>query len=491
MLRKLFGRKTRSLLAGACALALFGAAPSVANATAFGVDYHSAPFALYVDQGATQNPSPSTPSNWDNEVPPPVLAKGGWWNYGLSGADSYTCQTGPGYPGQYSGYTGNLKDATSWNTRVLCNVGDYTKRLTSAETITNSKYWSRCPSGTGEPGCTTPNEWRRNYQGAYSGVQATIGGAEYILTFNHAENSNERRLCLPGDHGYPTQVPGHSSEYSNYYNFTCGSEYYAVGDAQANYHGLITESAGAYNASSSWGLTPYKDANGADIGFGYWDIGVVAWPVNGYFSAGGPLSSALRHPSSIKIGGYVYVYYLEQGTGNGLDGIKVVRAPEGSTTDTHAWQAWNGTSWGQAVPSDISSGYNGSTMNAHWGEHSPTSAAPLRDPSGAPNGLGQTTYRFSVAHIANCYCYVGVAYQEYGNAHYTQFYYSTDLVHWSTNDTNAKLSHADSEGDYYPLFLSADGTSNTELSSDGWAYVYGRDLTNGGYSIKSVHFALP
>jgi hypothetical protein len=259
--------------------------------------------------------------------------------------------------------------------RVTCNGGG---RMTAPNTFGTS------PEVLGDEG-----PWRRNYHGVFSAHR--IGGR--LLTINHGENKNERI----GDRLYQnTVVPEVRAEECadgvvEGYHRTCWPAY----------SGFVTAS----RRSRSGRLT---------------DLGPIIWPEQGYRDRQEPqLAVGVRHPHSIIVGDYVYVYYLDSGPQTA--GIKVARSPLTRLGSPGSWRVLDRRKhWVPALPD----GFTRSRTSKFYDSPGPTGRRLF--------GGYEGSVSFAVAKLRNEPRYVGV--EEYhepeGGPFHVALRFSRDLIHW-------------------------------------------------------------
>jgi hypothetical protein len=261
--------------------------------------------------------------------------------------------------------------------------------------------------------------WRRNYQGAYAAE--VLGGR--LVTFNHAENKNE----VIGDQAYQNTVqPSVTVE-------DCWSGIRPTGvyeDCGAAYNGFITATTG----------------NGTDRG-------PIVWPEGGYLDRDGSrVSRGVRHPHSIRVGRYVYLFYVDDSPSGERAGLRVARAPIGRRG--RGFRVWHeeGT-WDRALPP----GFSKREMDRFYATPGARST-PLLAP-------GAGTSSFAVARLAGEGIFLGI--EQYFDADENTtvaIRQSRDLVHWGPRiDLGVPAADFGSFPLSYPIFLDAAGTAHTRV----------------------------
>lgn len=313
-------------------------------------------------------------------------------------------------------------------------------------------------TASAKDGCTAENmfPWRRNYYAIYA--------AHY---FNHPSAGTVNLGIL---HGENLSVVG-----SDQPPVSCG------GIGWDSYAGFVCGSWVPNNQSTNWGQQYFSN-----------DMGPIIWPSTGYFLPNGQKSSlGVRHPSSIIADdGYLYVFYKDQShyvvpgrpdfpyEEGRLPGLKVARAPIHDALNPLAYKSFyedaNGIQWNSSLPSGFT-------------KHLVTNFLYVQGPKASDimGGIGNFDYhRFSVAKVTGTNYYMGLAcYQDHddkwqnGQGQWmakmkVSLRYSYDLVHWFGNRVIDVTNDWTTTSFNYPVFLSADGWSNTRIDENNF-YVLG------------------
>jgi hypothetical protein len=224
------------------------------------------------------------------------------------------------------------------------------------------------------------------------------------------------------------------------------------------------------------------------------ELGPIAWPSNGYTTAAGVKCTAgLRHPASIVEGDYVYVFYTDAGPyatnipdeEGRREGIKVIRASLDSALDPRSYHAFYKDSSGRDtwIPA-LPKGFTKENMLSFVSVRGPKTTDIMRDSDNVSQEI-----RFSAAKVRNAGYYIGV--EQYIDRTDSQKYkvalrFSSDLANWSerylvvytaANWNKSRMN--------YPIFLSNDGTSNTEIDINDF-YILGTGYTEADY-VNRIH----
>lgn len=325
--------------------------------------------------------------------------------------------------------------------------------------------------------------WKRNYHGIYSAVYFEHPDAGPVsLGFLHSENKNqvEGSAQNPFANRYQNTIqsnvtinPADPDTYSG------GNPFHEGWDA---YNAMITAAWLPNNKKTNWGQS-----------FFHHDIGPIAWPSTGFITpAGVKCTSGLKHPSSIIVGDTVYVFFADGGPfGNNIpdeegrrEGIKVIKACTRDALDEHGYFIYyrdpaGNESWLPSIPDMLTK----ENMLSFVASRGPKSTDIMDD----YNGLSQEI-RFSVAKVHNENYFIGV--EEYIDTRDRRFKvglrFSSDLVHWSDRSRIVyEAANWQSSKMNYPILLSRDGWSNTEIDIDNF-YVLGTGTTPGTY-VNKIH----
>jgi hypothetical protein len=368
------------------------------------------------------------------EVPPWIIP-GGWRQYIMVNGEGSFANSTP-----LSIITNNVIDIRT------SGYGPFD--LSHSETHQQNGH---CPVNNNRP-------WARNYNCMYA--------AEVI------ENSAAGRISF----GVMTGENKNACAYDpNTLAIHCPSSINPIqhGDCDEHWESMNSFVMGAWipnTAATDWGNTYFSN-----------EMGPIVWPAAGYLHPSGAKASAgVGNPSSIQWGGYLYVYYNDEGPFSGTPeegrtgGIKVARAPLGEVTNPNAWQTYYrdpvlGDTWNPSLPA----GFTKENMMAFLSSKGPKSTDLMEDQR-------YSEIRFSVAHVNGTNYFIGVeSYQGDGFVE-KALRLSTDLVHWS--ERIRVIEHASDWTQSllnYPIFLSADGWSNTHVDPNDF-YVIGTQGSGSG-----------
>ena len=337
----------------------------------------------------------------------------------------------------------------------------------------------------------TRDNYKRNYQGAPSGVVVNAGDGPVIVAAAHGENKNEQLSPYVYQNGITNKQPATACLWPDYGTprsgncTTNGSEHECGQDrpwfandtpsALCNYYGFIDgDTSPALSAGNNYGEAAWSD------------LGPIIWPAKGYVDGSGdPASRGVRHPFLFQPGdGFLYLYYLD--TTPGSWGIKVARSPERALGAVGSWTNYDAADgqWDlRSVPKGLSiSNYNdylstdGPPASNLWGDDGPDTV-PMTFQVARLTGL--PGYRYigveesvgvATSTIATPYPYTGVT------AECPAIRLSSDLVHW-TPPQCIPTDTASSYVGWYPVLLSSDGSSDQTVAASGFYVVSGQDST--------------
>jgi hypothetical protein len=308
---------------------------------------------------------------------------------------------------------------------------------------------SGCQNNVHQDGQIEP--WRLQYYGAYS--------AQYI---NHPTAGTVNLAFVEGE------------------NYSQSDKWLDVGCAGNGWNSHSTFLCGEWipnNQSTNWGQQYFPN-----------HMGPIIWPATGYFTASGLKSGhGCANNATIQADdGYLYVFYkdhseydiginMEPGR---LPGIKVARVPIHDALNPLAYRTFyedaNGIHWNLSMPA----GFNKNNIVSFYTSLGPQGSLLLE---------GDRDYtRFAVARVAGTNYYLGVgSYPDPDPAHrwldadgdwvspqVTNLKFSYDLLHWF-GDRTIDIADSWKTGHFnYPIFLSADGWTNTSIDVDNF-YVVG------------------
>ncbi len=271
--------------------------------------------------------------------------------------------------------------------------------------------------------------------------------------------------------------------YQNDINTSVACSACASGDVDG---GGYVDCFAAYNAFISVAVSPF-----AGGGFGaFVNQGPVVWPASGYTDGGdGKLSYGVRQPSAIvapdligKIAGsFYYLYYLDESLTT-LYGTKVARAPVLPSGVPGPFVSWTGADFDSPA---LPAGFSPASFASFFDQPGPPSVAVVPD----------NTIRVSVAHLSDVTPATYLAVEEIYDSRNTWrivLRASHDLVHFGPSVELGELAQSaglSAATLRYPLFLSADASSNTEIQASGF-YLIGTDQTVFPVLINQVFVAV-
>jgi hypothetical protein len=319
---------------------------------------------------------------------------------------------------------------------------------------------------------STANTWRNDYYSVYS-AQYINHPAAGTVSIGFAEGENHHQPST----GQPTSP--------------CD---WMEGNASTTYLCLTWT---PNTPATNWGHQYFTDE------------GPIIWPAAGYRLPNGQKSSlGCANNTSIQgDDGYLYIFYKDQscyelsvqmGPGR-LPGIKVARAPISDALNPHAYQTYyqdasGVVQWNQSLPAGFNKDNIGSYLNTPG-------------PQGTPILETDRDYtRFAVARVVggatNYYMGLGnypdpddskmwwdPAKQIWQRPQVTCLKFSTDLIHWVGDREIYRETYYGTSKFNYPIFLNADGWSNTTIDENNF-YIIGTQsdgangLTNITYKMR-------
>jgi len=329
------------------------------------------------------------------------------------------------------------------------------------------------------------DNWKRTYHAIYSAALIDHPAEGLVsLGFLHGENKNlvSGNIKDPKAKRYPNTIQSNAPiNPADHNSWSGGSPYQEGWNA---YNGIISAAWEPNNKITNWGQQFFEH-----------ELGPIVWPATGYITKQGvKCTSGLRHPSSIVFNGYVYVFYVEGGAfGNNIpdeegcsEGIKVARAPVSEALNPYSFQVYykgrDGLeSWKRSLPE----GFTKESMLNYVAVKGAKATDIMNDYKKVLQEI-----RFSVAKVRNTNYFIGV--EEYidiadRNKVKVGLRFSSDLVHWSDCVFTVATSNSwDNMHINYPIFLSKDGWSNTEIDIDDF-YITGTDAGVKN-SVNKIHF---
>jgi len=380
-----------------------------------------------------------------SEIPPWVI-KGGWYQYFFSTqfTAAWSSQWSMGSSFNESKVVGNSSDYGPIWVIAASNWWDkfYDPAYLNSSSYMYHEQWKTY-------------HWRRNYNGIFSAhVITQPNSAQQILfAVSHGENKNDKQ----GNYFYQNTVRPSFLINQNDPNTFSGTFNGVYKDCWEAYFGFLNGNWIVYDAAHDWG-NQYLN-----------DLGPIAWPSAGYVNSNNTqASSGLRHPSSIVYNNYIYV---KDESKDGTAGIKIIRCMLSNVLNSSSYETWSETQgWIPSLPQ----GFSKDLCSNFFATRGPNNTPAF------PNE--RNTVRFSVAKFKNTNQFIGV--EQYNddsdnNRAKLAFRLSSDLVHWSDRInfySNSSLNWSDLTLKY-PIFLSTDGTSNTDIDLSQF-YVIGSSSNN-------------
>jgi hypothetical protein len=332
--------------------------------------------------------------------------------------------------------------------------------------------------------------WKRNYNNIWSAhyyvhpVQQGIS-----LGYLHSENKNWASNCNdPSTYIINTINPTVQINCNDHYTWSDNNA-----DGWLAYHSFVTAAWTHNNQSTNWGQQYFEN-----------ELGPIVWPANGYVTNSNIVASnGPGGPSSIIVGDYIYVFFLDVGVwGDHLSqeegrgrGIRVLKVHKNDALDPSQYRVYykdpsGNEFWNPSLPA----GFTKETMLQY---------VKIQGPKGTDilHTNGQTaSIRFSVAHVENTSYFIGV--EEYIDlqtpCNDTEFAFkaairfSDDLVNWS--DRILQIGDANCWTYFnmrYPIFLNANGWTNTEINLNDFYILGTRDVDNYVNKIHVYYYIPP
>lgn len=358
--------------------------------------------ALTVNSASTPTTiSWTIPSGSFNESSPAFVHgsnAGNWFQYLITTAHSYDCQT----PESQTGSS------------VNCSGYGYSSLATKPEREWHPHDAGNIPSGT---------DHKRNYFGQFDGEYLpNKSSPTSILSVMHGENKNEYDPDGSGYQYHNSVLPADNTCWSGDPD-GAGPQPYT--ECWHDYFGFISAVHSDVNAGTNWGLAPW------------YDYGPIVWPHYGYKTSGGSKASwGVRHPSTIVQSDTVYMFYFDTGyvgaseptnlvTQGGNAGIMVARAPISSGGASGTWKVWDGGTWINALPSGLTAANQASYFST-------------AGPYAFPIIINEGVYGIKVAKLAQG-GFISVEGAAVANssscggqtAYKTRLRTSSDIIHWS------------------------------------------------------------
>lgn len=348
-------------------------------------------------------------------------------------------------PVQVDGAPGLIFASTSWS--WLCKAPasntDFSL-IIDANTCSRFSVPARFEMATGasvspEEAAARSEDWARSYNGVFSALkmpQSWLG--RDLLVFIHGENKNER---------FGTVV------YAN----TVATEIDPEKCASGSVEGRYSDCWPSYNGFINLGLADTTHVRTSPI-----DLGPVIWPAMGYRQDGKKTSGGVRHPSVIRSGNQLYIFYLDSSTGTEpgrRGGLRVARMQLPTNDDPiPAVIPWFNGAFNNDNKS-LPAGFAKENIRSFFDKRGGKASELWSEKS-------QTT-RFSVAQVAEGEFFIGAEEYILGQQWGIQLRTSYDLVHWSKP---VELPAFQVKGGWdhgtfhYPVFSNLDGSSPGKIN---------------------------
>lgn len=311
--------------------------------------------------------------------------------------------------------------------------------------------------------------WKRNYCSIYTAHLITHPTEGNInIGFCHDENKN---ACHQQNTINPLIKPlcGTTTDYSAYF-------------------AMVSAVWTPNNENTNWGQKIYNN-----------DLGPILWPSVGFIAPDGTnASEGLLQPSSIISGGYIYIFIWDKGPlGNlksedgKLRGIKLIRTTIANCTNPSLYEVYykdlNGAvQWLPSLPK----GFTKETMLQFLKIPGPKSTGILADEI---SGNTQA-FRFAVAKVKNTNYFIGC--EEYidnndKERHHIALRFSYNLMDWSERKIIVETStNWDISKMNYPIFLSADGWTNTTVDLNDFYIIGTHSQSPFSRKVNRLHITL-
>ena len=311
--------------------------------------------------------------------------------------------------------------------------------------------------------------WKRNYCSIYSAhfithpIQGNIN-----IGFCHNENKNG---CHQQNTINPLITPlcGTTTDFSAYF-------------------AMVSAVWTPNNENTNWGQKGYDH-----------DLGPILCPSAGYVAQDNSnATEGLLQPSSIINGDYIYIFIWDKGAlGNAKrhegksKGIKVVRTTIANSTNPSLYEVYYKSLNGvvQWLPS-LPIGFTKETMLQYLKTPGPKSTSILTDEI---SGNTQA-FRFAVAKVKNKDYFIGC--EEYidnsdSERHHIALRFSYNLIDWSPRKKIIETSkNWDASRMNYPIFLSADGWTNTEIDLNDFYLIGTNSQSPFSRNLNRLHITL-
>jgi len=340
--------------------------------------------------------------------------------------------------------------AGGWHTYIMVNGNACFTYSTPGNMITDNIIDLKNYAPNFAVGPEGAKPWKRSYSSIYSAhffahpVEGNIN-----IGFCHNENTN---ACHHKNTINPLIEPlcGTAMDYTAYF---------------AMVSAVWTPS----NKQTNWGQKGYDN-----------DLGPILWPSLGFVTSDNiNASEGLMQPSSIINGNYIYIFIWDKGPlGNhkGQEGksrgIKLVRTTITNCTNPALYEVYYKDPAGLIhwLPS-LPKGFTKETLLQFVKVPGPKATDILTDE--IPNNT--EAFRFTAARVKNHTYFIGC--EEYidnndQKRHHIALRFSYNLIDWSKRKKIVETSTNWNASDMnYPIFVSADGWSNTEVDLDDFYLV--------------------
>ncbi|MEO1099443.1 MAG: 3-coathanger stack domain-containing protein, partial [Bacteroidota bacterium] len=295
------------------------------------------------------------------------------------------------------------------------------------------------------------NDFKVTIDGAYYEIVSASGSDtwnyDYIAPFSgHVIDLPQDYLNVLYTHGEYKQHCEDNRIVS--VNFPCSQ---GTANYWESYYAFLNLAWLESNASNNWGQTAYHDE------------GPIVWPKDGFRNGsrvgGTKISNGIRHPTSIIVGDYIYIYFKEENT-TSASGIKLARVSVDNATSVESYQVYSNGAWISSLPA----GFVKENIDQFYETPGPNSSVVVG---------GWTTFRFSVARLNGSSHFIGLEEYEKDGSQYMALRLSQDLINWGERIKIVRyVGIWDDSKMHYPIFLDKTGWHNTAIDADEF-YILG------------------
>lgn len=224
------------------------------------------------------------------------------------------------------------------------------------------------------------------------------------------------------------------------------------------YYGFVTGSWNALSEDTGWGASEFLR------------MGPLVWPRYGFINADGDnTGGGLRHPTGIRDGEFLYLFYLDDTDAS--RGIKIARAHVPDGLGPGGWRVYDSTTDLFSEPG-LPEGYEIDKIREFFTAWGPQ-AEPIPE-----TGLNENTQRFAVARIRQGVdghpAFLGVQTDNMWDGHcQISFRLAPDLVHWTPRNvvwTSPDFNQCRAQ---YLILSDKAGSTNEEIDLEEFYLVGG------------------